>query len=477
MKAATHEAYKLLHQGSLVLSHIEANGMRVDTEYLDLAIAKTEKRITRLRAELKEDKVYSIWQKRFGRKTNFGSREQLGTVLFGEMGLEGGELTSGSTAKKARYKVDEKILAEIDLPFVKNYLRLAKFEKLKSTYLEGLKREVVDGYAHPVFNAHLVRTYRLSGDSPNFQNLPVRDEEMAGLIRRCFIASEGHVVVEIDFKGIEVSVAACRTKDPMLIKYTSDPSADMHRDSAVGLYMLDEAEVLANPKHYKDARYCAKNMFVFPEFYGSYYPQCAKPLWEVIGKKKFTTVDGTGFKEHLASKGVKSLGACDPQYPPKKGTFERHVKDFEDDFWNRRFKVYRDWKKATWEKYKSRGYVETLTGFILQGVYEKNQILNGDISGSASHCELWLLIQLDRWLVKNNMKSKIVGTIHDSTIMDVHQSELRDVYTKIMRIVTHDLPKHWDWIIVPMRVEIEEAPLGGSWFDKRPIVLDDLGFK
>jgi hypothetical protein len=32
-----------------------------------------------------------------------------------------------------------------------------------------------------------------------------------------------------------------------------------------------------------------------------------------------------------------------------------------------------------------------------------------------------------------------------------------------------DLPRKWDWIIVPLDVEIEVWEPGTSWFDKKPL--------
>ena len=69
------------------------------------------------------------------------------------------------------------------------------------------------------------------------------------------------------------------------------------------------------------------------------------------------------------------------------------------------------------------------------------------------------------------MKSKIIGQIHDSVIAEVHESELEKYLYKAQRILTHDLPRAWPWIIVPLTVETEVSPLGESWFDKKPVII------
>ena len=37
------DAYELLHEGSIALAEIEANGMRVDVDYVHRAIKKTDR--------------------------------------------------------------------------------------------------------------------------------------------------------------------------------------------------------------------------------------------------------------------------------------------------------------------------------------------------------------------------------------------------------------------------------------------------
>lgn len=483
MKVATSEAYDLLHQGVISLAQVEANGVRIDTDYLDRTIKETGDKITSLQKEMRGDPIFHRWRKRFGEKTKMGSREQLGKLLFGEMGYE----SKGETAT-GKAKVDESAFDGIDLPFVKNFIRLEKLKKIQSTYLGGVLREVVDGYLHPVFNLHTVQTFRSSSSDPNFQNLPIRNPEFGGLIRRAFIPREGRVLVEIDYSGIEVRIAACYHQDPAMLEYIEDPSKDMHRDMAAECYMIDPKQVS------KGARYCAKNMFVFPQFYGSFYVDCAKALWEAIDRMSLTLeggihtkIEGSGthpknmnearqtsgptppysLKQHLASKGIKKLGACDPSQKPLPGTFEHHIKQVEDRFWNKRFPTYAQWKKTWWNSYQKGGGFSTLTGFRIDGLYGRNDVINYPVQGSAFHCLLWSLIRIQSLLRKRKMQTLVVGQIHDSIIADVPVEELQDYLTLAKRVMTVSLPKVWKWIITPLDVEAEVTPVGGNWFEKK----------
>ena len=113
-QATTKDAYKLMHDGILALSRVEENGMCVDTERLEKTIARVSKRIKGIESELKQDDVWRLWKRRFGLDANFGSRVQLGKVLYEELGLT----PKGTTRLGKRAKVDKDALAGIDLPFV-----------------------------------------------------------------------------------------------------------------------------------------------------------------------------------------------------------------------------------------------------------------------------------------------------------------------------------------------------------------------
>ncbi len=458
MKATTAAACRLMHEGTLAHAEIEAAGIRIDVARLDRTIKGVGNRIESLTGKLKQDDVWKVWKRRFGGQANMGSRPQLGKVLFDELGYK-----STTVTKTGRPKMDRVELERLDLPFVKRFLQLEDIKKLKSTYLMGIRREVVDGFLRPSFNLHLARTYRPSSDSPNFQNIPIRDKRVGKMIRSCFIPRDGHVLVEIDYSALEVRVAACYNRDPALIEYICDSTKDMHRDMAAECYMLSKGQVT------KEARFYAKNQFVFPEFYGSYYAKCAPNLWDAIRSAKLTTVDGIPLQKHLAKKGISKLGYCQPSEKPEEGTFERHIQQVEQGFWGKRFKVYAQWKLDWFRKYQKRGWFDMLTGFRVSGVYGRNDVINYPVQGSAFHCLLWSLIRLVRKMQKKKMGSMVVGQIHDSIVADVHRDELDDYLAMAKQIMTEDIRREWKWIIVPLTIEAEVGER--NWYEKVEVKL------
>jgi len=101
------------------------------------------------------------------------------------------------------------------------------------------------------------------------------------------------------------------------------------------------------------------------------------------------------------------------------------------------------------------------------GLYKKNDVINHAVQGSAFHCLLWCLIETVKWLAKNKMRSKVVGQIHDSMLCDVHRDEYEEFIDKVTVIATVLLREAWQWITVPLNIDIEVAET--NWFEKEEI--------
>jgi len=447
--------YDLLHNGAIALSEVEANGLRIDTKYLRKTIVDMDSKIQSLIKDLYQTKLMKKWRKRFGPCTNINSRDQFGKILVEELGVELEETDHG------QWKTDVLTVSRLDHPFVKAYLRIGKLQKAVNTYLRGIDSETMNGYLHPGFNLQTVETYRSSSNGPNFQNMPQpsKDFETGSMIRRSFIPRKGRVLLEADYSGVEVCVAACYHKDPAMIKYISDSTKDMHRDMAAQVYGIPIKEVT------HELRYFGKNKFIFPQFYGDWYFACAKSLWAAAILDEHKTVKGIPVMRYLKRKGITCLGSLDPRADHPKDTFIGHLKAVEEDFWGRRFQVYGQWKKDWYESYQENGYARTYTGFILKGLMSRNDVINYPVQGSAFHCLLWSLAELVlNELRKAKMKSMIVGQIHDSLMGDVVTDEIEDYKCLLKEVMVDKLIKEFPWIIVPMKVEFDLYPK--SWAEK-----------
>jgi len=445
---ATNDAYRLFHDGVIALAGIEENGVRIDTTYLDHEIERTKARIKKGEEHLRKSSVWKVWQKRYGSKAKLGSKSQLAAVFFDELGYERND---------AGKQQDEAAFANIDHPFIKNYFKVEKLKKVSGTYLSGIRREVVGDRAHVFFNLHTVKTYRGSADRFSYQNLPIRNPEMGGIVRKAFIPSDGHVLVEIDYSGLEFTQAGAITQCPQIRKYI-ETGGDPHRDMAALVFKCKPEEIN------KKARYHGKNQFVFPLLYGSYYRSCAPILWAAM---KDLDVGGVPMMDRFADFGITELGQLDTRGETYPGTFEHWLKQCEKEYTQVRFKKCFDNQRKAYETYRKTGEVRFVTGFVARGLMSRNDVYNWRIQGPAFHCLLWSLTHLHKWLVKSKKRSMIVGQIHDSIIADVHIDELDEYLQYAKHVMTVKIREHWDWLCVPLEVEAEVTPVGGTWNDKQ----------
>ena len=434
MSAFIRKGFDLFMEGTEAFIDVEQNGISVDMDFYEYQNQKLIKKMDRLVDKINSTDEAKQWQGKDEFK--FTSILHLKELLFDTLKYEPPKLTD-----KGNISIDQEALEQIDSPMIKLILEYRRYKQIQNTFLSGFMREEINGKIYPSFNLNTVVTFRSSSSNPNFQNIPKRDEEAQGIIRGGLTPSKGNQILEVDYSGVEVRISACYHKDPAMLKYILDPETDMHRDMAKELFLLEDV-----PKHLRQG---AKNGFVFPQFYGDYYINCAKNLWGWLEPEDII---------HLKEKGIKSLKA-----------FEKHVKKVENIFWNEKFQNYTKWKNKTWERYQDKQFVNIITGFKCQGYMRKNEVLNYPIQGAAFHCLLWSLVKVNKFIKENNLKSKIIGQVHDSMVIDLRPDEKEILIPEIQKITCVDLPEAWDWIIVPLEVEMEISKVDGSWAEMEKI--------
>lgn len=357
------------------------------------------------------------------------SNTQLSTLLYDKLGYPPHpELGKG---------VDEEALEAIGTPFTNQLIMVRKTKRLRDTYLEGFLRESVGGILRTFFHLQKVDTFRGSSSDPNFQNIPKRDKHSQEVTRDVFRPSPGNRLIEWDYKGVEVAISCCYHKDPVMIKYVTDPTTDMHRDTAFGLF-------LRGPTDYtKEERTIAKNGFVFPSFYGSIAENMAHGIWVMLPEST---------KEHLRNSGIQNFQ-----------DFKAHVVEYEREFWEVRFKVYNEWRNQVWADYQRTGYIEMYTGFRMYGPLKRTQATNGQIQGTAFHCLLRTFGKAAPEIKAISGRSKIIGQIHDAAVADIHPDDEATADQIMKYYGTEEIRKEWDWINVPLTIEKDRSEVDGSW--------------
>ena len=411
------------------LAEAEFNGIVLDTQAVPQLHTELTDRMDRLQRRVLSMDELKKWDR--PRAFRMSATDDLSHLLFDLLKYQPKTFTA-----TGRPGADKNSMEEYDLPVVIKTLEWRKYKKARDTYLKQYAREAVDGVLHPFFNLHTVDTFRSSSDSPNFQNIPKRDKQIMRMIRSLLRPRPGNRLVEYDYKAIEVAIIACYNKDPELLRYVRDPASDMHRDTAGWLFLKPPADVG------KDERQGAKNGFVFPTFYGSYWKNTSENLWTAMA-------DDT--REHLRSEGVKNQRA-----------FAAHVEEVEDRFWNRFHTAY-EWMNRTLTDYSKTGYIDLFTGFRCWGPMTRNQVINFRVQGTAFHCLLWTLCQVMGEMERTEMRSRMIGQIHDAMIGDVSPAEEDALDRLVWYWGTQRIVEHWPEIIVPLSIEKTRSAVDGTW--------------
>lgn len=465
---------KFLLTSALTYCDMEKAGAFIDKDYLEKQKKACGEKCETLLQQFRKTELFKLWKKEFGDKANPMSGKQLSTILYGVMGLKQKKKTESgedSTDKEALLS-----LGIADLVPLSDAKLLSKAE---GTYINSITRELVGNFVHTSLNIHIVRSFRGSSDSPNLQNTPIRNKQIGIIIRGAFISRFGKngVITEADLKGAEVSASACYHKDKKFMSYVSDPRNDMHKDT-MGLILSAPPTLVS-----KELRHIAKNMFVFPEFYGDWYKSCTEGIWQEMQKLKMT--NGQSAMQWLHDHKILTLPKMwkegdyliQEHHPAPYAQFEEHMKDVEHHFWYEMFPEYTEWKNEWFQKYLVTGFVESLTGFRYTGILNRKQTINYPIQGTAYHLNQTGANLMNRWLPKQSLDTVLFNQIHDSQLYDhPNLDEARVVISQINHTMNVILRQMYPWINVPIVVEFEVTEPGMSWFHKKPFDLKTMDY-
>src|SRR5690606_25958085 len=183
---------------SPVLTRMEARGVSIDRQQLSLLSGDFAQRAARFEAQAHE---------LAGESFNLGSPKQIGDILFGKFGLEGGSKTKTGAWATGASVLEDMALAGNEPS--RTILDWRGVTKLKSTYTDALPTYVNPrtGRVHTCYNQASVATGRLSSTDPNLQNIPIRTED-GRKIRKAFVAAPGNVLISADYSQIELRVLA-----------------------------------------------------------------------------------------------------------------------------------------------------------------------------------------------------------------------------------------------------------------------------
>lgn len=352
-----------------------------------------------------------------GEEFNINSPKQLGEILFVKLAIPTKKKTKSGFSTNA--EVLEKLADEYEI--VKFILEYRTYTKLKSTYCDGLLKEIAsDGRIHSTFNQTETRTGRISSTEPNLQNIPVRTE-LGREMRKFFIADDGKVLVDADYSQIELRVLSDIADDKAMIDAFNNGD-DIHAITA-------------------------SQVFKMPL-------QMVTPLMRSRAKAvNFGIVYGIGAFSLAKDIGVSRAEA------------DRYIKDYLHHYSG----VDRYMNEVV-EEAKKNGYVKTLFGRrrYLPELSSSNGMLrafgervarNMPIQGTAADIIKIAMIRVYTRLKEENLNARLILQIHDELIVEAPENEK----TKAELIVKEEMEN-----ACKMKVLLKiDAHSGESWYDAK----------
>lgn len=202
-----------------VLADMEFTGVSVDRKRLlgmDEALTEDISAV--------EDKIFEMASGAF----NINSPKQLSHILFEKLGLPVIRKT------KTGVSTDESVLQELSKSheICQWILKYREFNKLKSTYVQGLLEQIhpETQRIHTSFNQTVTATGRLSSSNPNLQNIPTIEDPRYD-VRAAFVAGAGKKLLSADYSQVELRILADMSEDHELMRAFKHDE-DVHEHTA-----------------------------------------------------------------------------------------------------------------------------------------------------------------------------------------------------------------------------------------------------
>ena len=387
-----------------VLMKMENEGVYVDEDLLNEMSLNIGERLDLLVKE-----IYNIAEEEF----NINSTQQLAKILFDDLKLT--QIKKRSTAEN----VLKELVNEHELPEL--ILSYRKLNKLKNTYIDALPASINKNTKriHSTFNQTIAATGRLSSTGPNFQNIPIRTVE-GREIRKSFIAQQKNWgIMSADYSQIELRIMAHLSEDQELCKAFKD-NLDIHDRTASLIYNVPLDDVQS------EMRRTAK-VINFGIMYG------AGP---------FRISQELGISRKAAQEIIK-------QYFIQYSGIQNYIDN-------------------TLSKARSNNYVETILGRrrYVWDVNSENALkkqaaervaINMPIQGSAAELIKIAMIDIQKNIENDKLKSKMILQIHDELLFEYPLDEEEHLISMVKKSMENAMS-----LKVPI---IVDYGFGKDWFE------------
>ena len=197
---------------------------------VSIDVGKAEQ--TRDKLVLHADQEKKRLQEQVGFEVNVNASDSLAKA-FDTVGLKYPRTAKGAPS------FTKEFLSEVEHPVANTIMEIRKADKLRGTFIESYVLDShINGKVYGQFHALRgdsggTRSGRFSSSTPNLQNLPSRDEELAPLVRGVFVPDAGHDRwVKIDYSQIEyrfmIHFAVGQGSEEARSLFNAEPDTDYH---------------------------------------------------------------------------------------------------------------------------------------------------------------------------------------------------------------------------------------------------------
>jgi DNA polymerase-1 len=218
---------------SAVLAQMEHTGIQVNKSALEEQFESLGTEVAQIASE-----AYAI----IGEEINLASPKQLQTILFDKLGM------TGTKSVKTGFSTNAAALNELyeqtQHPFLEKLLAHRETTKIRQMVEIVLRGIGADGRVHTTYGQTGTSTGRLSSDSPNLQNIPIKTER-GRRIRAAFEVSDGYeCLLTADYSQIEMRIMAHLSEDEGIIEAFKS-GEDLHRFVGSRIFGVAPSEVTA----------------------------------------------------------------------------------------------------------------------------------------------------------------------------------------------------------------------------------------
>lgn len=409
-QAVERVCYEVEFPLTSVLVDMEYEGIRLDYTALERFSTQLDTEIEQLQTKIFEAA---------GHRFNIDSPKQLGVVLYEELQIEGKPKKTATGQYSTREAELERLSSRHTI--IADILDYRNATKLKRTYVDQLPTYINSrtGRLHTVYSQAWTATGRMQSINPNLQTIPIR-KERGREIRAAFVPrDENYLILSADYSQIELRVMAELSGDEAMLE-AFQQNIDIHAVTASKVYGVPVGLVT------REMRAKAK-MVNFGIIYG---------------------ISAFGLQQRLnipKSEAADLIRNYFAEYPKVRQYIDQTIQFARDN-----------------------GYVQTQTGRkrFLRDINSRSRsaasaaerlAMNSPIQGTAADILKLAMVKTHKALGEGGFKTKMLLTVHDEIVFDLHKSEVESAIPVIRNAMSSAFP---------MRVPLDvETGYGENWLE------------